>query len=104
MANENRLVTLTDGTAMGDSVLVFETNAPVSELKELERISCRVYIDGGDYEDVPIWARVLNEKGYIFNCIDEHQHVTAYGNSGTWLEDKYSQIKEHYVIENQPDI
>lgn len=102
--NNTRLITLSDGTGMGDSLIIFETNAPVEELKELERISCQVYIDGGDYENVPIWAEVLTKKGYIFDCIDQHQHVTAYGNSTTWLENKYPKVKESYTIENQPNI
>lgn len=55
MKNKNlRLVALSDGTGMGDEVLVFKTNAPVNRLKELEKQSCEVYINGGDSEDVPM--------------------------------------------------
>lgn len=104
ITNNTRLITLCDGTGMGDSLIIFETNAPVEELKELEKISCQVYINGGDYEDIPIWAEVLIQKGYVFNCVEQHQHVTAYGTSTTWLENKYPEIKEHYTIENQPNI
>ena len=99
-----RLISLTDGTGMGDMVIIFETNAPAKELKELERISCEVYLNSGDYEDVPIWAKVLTEKGYVFDYVAEHQHITAHGTSQDWLENKYSSITEHYVIENQPEI
>lgn len=96
-----RYITLTDGSGMGNSVYVFETNAPVEELKELERISNEVYINGGDEEDVPIWGRELTIKGYVFDYKGEHQHVTAYGTSDEWLEKNYSFVTEHYVIENQ---
>ena len=36
-----RLITLSDGTSMGDSLIVFETDAPIEELKELERLCGR---------------------------------------------------------------
>lgn len=97
-----RMITLSDGTSMGNSVFVFKTNAPVEELQELERVSCNIYSNGRDEEDVPIWSNVLKEKGYIFNYLDEYQHVTAFGTSEEWLARKYSCITEHYRIENQP--
>lgn len=97
-----RLISLMDGTDMGGMVVIFETNAPVEELKKLEKISNDVYLNGGDYEDVPIWREELEEKGYIFEYVDEHRNVTAYGTSTDWLEDEYPEITEYYVIENQP--
>lgn len=30
-----RLITLSDGTSMGDSLIVFETDAPIEELERL---------------------------------------------------------------------
>lgn len=102
--NKQRLVTLTDGTDMGGVLYVFKTNAPMEELRELERVSCDVYINGGDDEDVQIWAEFLENKGYIFDYVDEHTHVTAYGSSSEWLEEKYPQITEHYCIDNQPEM
>ena len=99
-----RLVTLTDGTGMGDELLVFKTDAPVEELKELERISCQAYIDGGEYEDVPIWTDVLTDKGYMFECIASHPHITPFATSSKWLENNYPNITERYVIENQPNL
>lgn len=103
MKNKNlRLVALSDGTGMGDEVLVFKTNAPVNRLKELEKQSCEVYINGGDSEDVPIWADILIDEGYTFDLVGEHQHVTAYSSSSEWLKEKFPEITEHYVIENQP--
>ncbi len=89
---------------MGDRIIVFETNAPVEELKRLEKVSNDVYINGEGDEDVPIWFETLEEKGYIFGYVDECQHVTPYGTSSKWLESKYSHIKEHYIIDNQPGI
>lgn len=95
-----RLITLTDGTGMGDTIIVFSTNAPTEELKALERISNDIYNNSEDIGDVPIWADVLTAKGYVFEFIDECQHVTPFGNSSDWLEEKYSNIKEHYIIKN----
>lgn len=97
-----RLITLTDGTDMGGMVIVFKTNAPSEELKELEKISNDIYINGGEAKDVPLWKNVLEEKGYVFDCVGYHRHITPYGTSEEWLEDKYSSVTEHYVIENQP--
>lgn len=95
-----RLVTLSDGTGMGDTLYVFDTNAPVDVLKDLEKVSNEAYANGND-DDVPIWGKELKTKRYTFCCIDEHQHVTPYGTSSEWLEERYSGIKEHYTIENQ---
>lgn len=96
-----RFISLMDGTEMGDMLLIFKTDAPVEELKELERISNEVYLNSGDYDDIPIWSYVLKQKGYKFNYIDEHRNVTAYGTSGEWLKEKYPHIEEHYCIKNQ---
>ena len=98
---EYRLISLTDGTDMGGMVLVFETNAPIEELRKLEKISCDCYINGNE-EDVPIWKYVLENKGYVFDYVDEHRNVTPYRTSTTWLEDEFPTITEHYCIENQP--
>ena len=100
---EDRVITLTDGTDMGGMIIVFRTNAPIEELKELEKVSNAVYINGGAYEDVPIWAEVLKNKGYVFDYVDEHEHITALGTSSDWLEKKYSHVTEHYTIDNQPN-
>jgi hypothetical protein len=97
-----RMVSLSDGTGMGDMCYIFKTNAPVERLKELEKVSCDAYLHGNGYEDVPLWFEVLEKEGYVFNCIDECQHVGPYMSSTTWLETKYKKVKEHYVIENQP--
>lgn len=78
---KNRLVALSDGTSMGDSLLVFQTDAPIEELKSLEEISCNAYIDGDGVDDVPLWGKVLEEKGYTFEWIAEHQHVSPFGTS-----------------------
>lgn len=103
--NENlRLIILCNGTGMGDEMIVFKTNAPVERLKELEQQSCQIYIDGGSYDDVPIWLDVLTDEGYVFELVDEHQHITPFKSSSDWLEDKYSEITEKYIIENQPEL
>lgn len=99
-----RLITLTDGLTMGDMTIVFRTNAPVEVLKELEKVSNAVYLNSGSEEDVPIWAEVLKNKGYVFDYLDEHQHITAFGTSSEWLRENYPQITEHYCIESQPEM
>ena len=104
LTGDDRLIALADGSTMGDMMIVFATNAPIEELKELEKISNDIYINGGDQEDVPIWAEVLKNKGYVFDYVDEHQHITALGISSEWLEKDYPQITEHYCIENQPEM
>lgn len=98
-----RLITLSDGSGMGDCRYVFNTDAPSEVLKELERESCAVYRNGGNDEDVPIWADVLNTQGYTFDYVDECENVTAFGTSSDWVNVKYPQIIEHYCIENQCD-
>lgn len=104
IVGKQRLITLSDGSSMGNMMYVFKTNVPINELKELESISNDIYINGGDEEDIPIWANVLNDKGYIFDYVDECQHISAFGTSTEWLKEKYPQITEHYCIENQPTI
>lgn len=99
---KERLIALSDGTGMGDELIIFKTNAPVSELIELEKQSCQVYLDGGDDKDVPIWGEILTKKGYMFEFVDSHRHITPYGSSRTWMELDYPEVTEHYVIENQP--
>ena len=101
---EKRLITLSDGTRMDGELLVFRTDAPAEVLSELEKISCEIFINGANYEDVPIWADVLEEKGYEFTYIDSCTHVTAYGTSSDWLEETFGEINEKYVIEDQPDL
>lgn len=95
-----RFISLMDGTEMGDMLIIFKTDAPVKELKELERISNELYMSSGDYDDIPIWSYVLKQKGYVFNYIDEYRNVTVYGTSKEWLKEKYPQIEEHYCIES----
>lgn len=99
-----RLITLSDGTCMSDSLIVFETDAPIEELKELERLCCQIYKDGGDLEDILLWADVLYQKGYKFDYVADHPHVNPYDTSSGWLEKNYPNIQEHYIIENQPNL
>lgn len=96
-----RYIALSDGTRMGDNMYIFRTNAPVEELKALEKVSCEAYINDTEY---PVWEEVLNDKGYSFSYIAEHRHVTPLGTSDMWLKTEYPSITEQYVIENQPEI
>lgn len=104
MEKKRRLITVDYGTSMGDDKVVVETDAPEGILRELEKESCQVYIDGGDYEDVPDWRERIQQLGYVFLFVDSHPHVTAYASSTEWKEDNriYNRIREEYVIENQP--
>jgi hypothetical protein len=99
-----RLITLSDGTSMGGSLIIFKTNAPKERLKELEQLSCDVFINNGSAEDVPNWADKLFEEGYLFEYVDEHGHITPFNSSNSWLEMKYPQITEHYIINDQPNL
>lgn len=84
-----RKIILQDGTCMGDEILVFLTNVPKNRLKSLVKESCDIYKNGGSYEDVPLWANVLTDEGYIFELQD--------------CENPEG-IQELYVIENQPEL
>lgn len=99
-----RLISLQDGTAMGDSIYVFKTNAPIEELKNLEKVSCQVYLEHRDPDDVPIWAETLSSKGYIFEYQNECTNITPFTCSSDWLKEEYPEIEEHYLIENQPEL
>ena len=105
MSEKLRKIVLVDGTTMGDCAIVFNTNAPVKLLKDLEKKSCDVYKKFGPeaYNKVPNWAEVCFKKGYTFEFVGDHQHVTAYGTSRSWLEENYPDVTEKYVIENQPE-
>ena len=81
-----RYVALTDGTCMGDELIIFKTDAPVEVLKQLEKQSCAVFLNGGNSEKVPNWKSVVNDMGYVFEYIDSYCHVTAYATSGEWLK------------------
>ena len=96
--SEYRWVSLMDGTGMGDQTIIYKTNAPVEELKKLEQISCDVYLNDGDYDDVPNWCDVLTEMGYVFEYMDEST------NAYELLDHAYPYVTERYVIENQPNI
>lgn len=104
LTGDERLIALADGSTMGDMMIVFATNAPIEELKELEKSSNDIYINGGDEEDVPIWAEILKNKGYVFEYVDECRHITPLGTSSEWLKENYPRIAERYCIENQPEM
>ena len=73
----------------------------MDEDDEPQKISNDVYANGGGYEDVPIWEEVLTDKGYEFDHVDSHEHITPYGTSAEWIKDKYASIDEHYEIDNE---
>lgn len=99
-----RLISLQDGTTMGDHIYVFKTNAPIEELKKLEKVSCQVYLEHRDSDDVPIWSEALSSMGYIFEYQNECTNVTPFTCSSKWLKEEYPEIEEHYLIENQPEL
>lgn len=63
-----------------------------------------VFLNGGDMEDVPLWYEVLEKEGYVFSYEDSHSNISVYGTSAEWLEEKYPDITEQYVIEDQPEL
>lgn len=98
-----RNIILVDGTGMDGTTCVFQTNAPVETLKELEKISCDAYITGGGAEDVPIWSKEVSKKGYEFTYVDEYPNVSPFGTADEWQKQKYPHVTEVYTIENQPE-
>lgn len=101
---KKRLIALTNGTGMGGELIVFSTNAPKERLQALEKESCDVFLNGGDMEDVPLWYEVLEKEGYVFSYEDSHSNISVYGTSAEWLKEKYPDITEQYVIEDQPEL
>ena len=100
MKNDLRNIALNEGTGMDGTMYVFKTNAPVERLKALEK-ECNDIIDnGGDLCDVPNWKETLESEGFVFDWVNDHQHMTAYGTSDEWLEEEYPDVKEQYTIED----
>lgn len=96
-----RYVSLEDGTSMDDKVMIFYTDAPVKKLKELEKEANQFYKDKRYNEEDPVlWSSILEKEGYFFEYIDE---VPNRQDVKEWLKGKYPQVKEHYIIENQPE-
>lgn len=92
--SDERLIGIVDGDGMGGYVYIIKTNAPKSRLSELEQECSYCNCD-----DMPDWAEVLTEEGYTYTYIDECRHVTPYGTSEEWLEDKYPGVIEMYYID-----
>lgn len=96
-----RFIGVSNGSSMAGTMIIYETDAPATELKELEEKTNRINMDENSYEDVSNWFEPLKSKGYVFNYVAEHDHVSPYGTSKMWLENIYSDIQELYYIENQ---
>ena len=69
-----RLITLSDGTGMGDELIIFRTNAPVEELKKLENVYCKAmefnfYINESEFEQY---------KSYLYSGSMQSMSQTAY--------------------------
>ena len=74
---EKRRIAFSTGDTMGDEMIVFETDAPQSRLKELEKESCKEYTiarETDDYDNIPNWFEVLANEGYVTDFIDSHVH------------------------------
>lgn len=95
MSTVLRKIALYDGTGMGGELIIFKTNAPAQFLKELEEKSTIQVLAGKDHI---IWADECANKGYIFEYVDHHQHITAYGTSVEWRNRKYAYVKEEYFL------
>lgn len=98
----SRLIIFSDGTCMSDNTYVCRTDAPPARLEALLNECNKIYLAGGDDEDIPFWKEVLSQEGYVFDFIDEHVNV-ALRSAEDWIEDEYPDVKEFYRIDNQPD-
>ena len=92
-----RYITLSDGTSMNGELIVIRTNAPVELLKELENLSNVAYKND---DDVPLWWREVENKGYEYQNIDSCRNITPYCTSKEWLasHEEWRNIEEHYVV------
>lgn len=104
---EKRRIAFSTGDTMGDEMIVFETDAPQSRLKELEKESCKEYTiarETDDYDNIPNWFEVLANEGYVTDFIDSHEHVTPFTSSKLWLEEHFRNIDEiYYIHSEQPE-
>lgn len=96
MENKTRLIALSDDPGMGGELVILRTNAPVERLKILEVESCKAYTND---TDIPVWAEVLENEGYVCDIVDSHNHVTSYDTSTEWKEKNYVEVTECYEIE-----
>ena len=56
------------------------------------------------YNEEYLPNEVLEKEGYVFSYEDSHSNISVYGTSAEWLEEKYPDITEQYVIEDQPEL
>ena len=96
---EGRYIGLNDGIYEGNVLIIFFTNAPKKDLKELEEKSCEVYKKGRGEKDVPIWSKVLNKKGYFLKYINSYKHTGFMKDAEKWQKEYYPDI-EIYTIDN----
>ena len=81
---------LYDGDGMGGELIIFESNAPTTELQQLENIS---------QDNAPIWSVVLTEKGYVCEYIDSCTNITPYTTSEEWQKENFPEVTEFYYID-----
>lgn len=95
--SNTRYITLLDGASMNGELIVIRTNAPVELLKELENLSNVAYKND---DDIPLWWREVENKGYEYQIIDSCRNITPYCTSKKWLasHEEWKNIEEHYVI------
>lgn len=67
-----RYISLSDGTCMGDELIVFETNAPSEVLKELERVSCQIYKNGYNIMKMFLYGQMFSLKKGISLSLSIH--------------------------------
>ena len=97
--NPCRYVAVSDGCGMGDSVYVFITNIPAETLKAFERFCQELSKIGYESDEMPNWAKTLdNDFDHVFEYVSDHQHVSPYGTSSDWLEDRFPEINEYYKL------
>ena len=99
MEPENkRLIAITHGTKLYDELTVWETNAPRKYIDPLTLISTEIYLDGGNYGDIPDLYRILTSEGYLFELVDRYQHTpTSWKNPWDAEENSKEKAKKEHA-------
>lgn len=101
---DERLIAIAHGTKVRDELTIWKTNAPDKRIRELGYISTEVYMDGGDYGDLPDLHRILTGEGYSFQFVGCYINMPtswnkpeeAYENSKKAANRDYANISAWY--------
>ena len=98
LSNNLRYIVLNDETGMSRVTHVLKTNAPKTDVNTL--IDTINYLRKQNENDVPNFTDSITNKGYVCEYITDHQRISLYDTSGSWLESVYPEIEEIYTIKD----